>query len=59
MRVGRAKRRYMRWARYVQHTRTGKRLLNGYLMAHYDAMYAHTWAPKGVRTVYFAKWMTR
>jgi len=55
VRVNKAKRRLLRWQRYTAHT--GSRPANqrlggshyGLVKAYSDAMYAHTWAPKGVR----------
>ena len=62
MRVGKAKRRLLRWQRYV--SKTGSRPANprlggthaGMVLAYSDTMYAHTWVPKGVREPWLPLW---
>lgn len=62
MRVGKAKRRYLKWLRYIQKTQseTGHRYSAGYhrgmVIAHDDAMKAHRWAPIGFRVVVMPMW---
>ncbi|HET6262460.1 MAG TPA: hypothetical protein VFG99_09515 [Chloroflexia bacterium] len=55
MRVNKAKRRWIRWCRYVDATgsQAAQRggIHRGQAKAFKDAMYAHRWAPKGVRLV--------
>ena len=56
MRVNKAKRRLVRWYRYIDHTNsvtTNSRLAGyhaGHMKAYSDVMYAHTWVPKGIRS---------
>ena len=65
MRVNKAKRRWLRWARYVAKTGSAPSNKNlggyhrGHSRAYSDAGTAHTWAPKGIRSPYFARWMER
>jgi hypothetical protein len=55
MRVNRAKRRLLKWYRYVDHTKSASsnrrlgRFHQGHAKAYHDVMNAHTWAPNGVR----------
>lgn len=52
MRVGKAKRRLVRWARYHQRCRAigGQRgFIPGHARAYQDASTAHRWAPIGIR----------
>lgn len=56
MRVNRAKRRLLRWMRYVEKTdsRTSNRRWRPYHQGHVkafsDVTFAHTWPPKGIRS---------
>jgi hypothetical protein len=62
MRVNKAKRRWIRWCRYVDKTQTvaankayaGTHL--GQALAYESYMYANRWAPKGVRVVWYPAW---
>jgi hypothetical protein len=62
MRVNRAKRRLLRWQRYV--AKTGSKPNNhrlggshlGIVLAHSDVMYARRWAPIGVREPWLPLW---
>lgn len=64
MRVGRAKRRWLKWCRYVQKTQTraskqrswGTEAHTGQAYAYYGVMYARRWAPNGLRVVWYPKW---
>ena len=62
MRVGRAKRRLLRWQRYV--AKTGSRPSNhrlggshaGHVLAFSDVMYAQRYVPIGVREPWLPLW---
>lgn len=64
MRVGKAQRRWIKWCRYVQKTqsranagnRWGTTLHDGQAKAYADVMYAHRWAPNGVREPWWPGW---
>jgi hypothetical protein len=64
VRVSRAKRRWLRWCRYVATTQTRANPTrhratdahNGQVNAYADYMYAHRWVPRGVRYVWYPKW---
>jgi hypothetical protein len=62
MRVGKAKRRHMRWLRYIQKTQSESGHVNaagyhtGMVIAHDNAMKAHRWAPIGFREVPIPMW---
>lgn len=66
MRVGRAKRRWLRWGRYVAATQSrasrsrgwGTECHAGQIRAYGDVMYARRWAPIGARTPWYPSWMT-
>ncbi len=65
MRVGKAKRRWMRWARYVAATgseASGRRAWggeshDGQAKAYQDVMYARRAAPRGVRVAWYPQWI--
>jgi hypothetical protein len=63
MRVNKAKRRWLKWARYVVSTGTvaSGGLSGGYHNAHAkayeDVQFAGRYAPIGPRRPYYAKWM--
>lgn len=64
VRVSKAKRRWLRWARYVAKTgTTGPRWSGGYHWGHTrayeDVANAKRYAPIGLRLPYFARWMER
>lgn len=63
MRVSRAKRRWIKWCRYVDKTqsrtslaalRSGAHL--GQVDAYADYMFAHRYVPRGARYVWYPKW---
>lgn len=62
MRVNKARRRLMKWRRYIYNTGSAPSNLrsggfhDGYAKAYSDVTYAHRWAPKGIRYPYFPKW---
>jgi len=64
VRVGRAKRRWIAWCRYIQKTNSqanhlrdwGTNIHAGQAKAYEDAMYAHRWAPIGVRQPWYPRW---
>lgn len=65
MNAARAKRRWIAWCRYVQHTQsepTGgnawalARIHRGHAKAYQDAMFAKRWYPKGARAVWYPSW---
>lgn len=64
MNVGRARRRWLKWCRYVQKTQTladprrrwGTGAHAGQARAYQDAMFAGRYAPKGVRNVWYPRW---
>lgn len=65
MRVSRAKRRWLRWGRYVAATQTranrgrrwGTDIHVGQTKAHYDVMHARRYAPIGLRVVWYPRWV--
>jgi hypothetical protein len=65
MRVNKAKRRRLRWARYVARTGSAPSNKNlggyhrGHTWAYSDAGAAKRYAPIGLRSPYFARWMER
>lgn len=65
MRVGKAKRRWLKWSRYVAKTgtRTGSKWYggwhHGHTKAYDDVARAKRHAPIGLRMPYFARWMER
>ena len=64
MRANKAKRRWIKWCRYVDKTQTRSAKSGyggshvGHSKAYADAMYAHRWAPNGIRSVWFPRWAT-
>lgn len=66
MRVSRAKRRWLRWCRYVDKTQTlanrsrgwGTDAHTGQAKAYADVMYAGRWVPNGIRPVWYPSWGT-
>lgn len=64
MRVSRAKRRWLRWCRYIQrtqsqanaHSKWGTYAHDGQARAYSDAMYAKRYYPKGVREPWYPRW---
>jgi hypothetical protein len=64
VRVAKAKRRWIRWCRYVAATGTqanphrsyGSMTHEGQAKAYEDVMYARRYAPIGVRVVWYPKW---
>jgi hypothetical protein len=65
MRVNKAKRRWLRWARYMAATgtRTGSSWYGGYhrgsTKAYEDVSKAKRYAPIGLRSPYYDRWMER
>ncbi len=65
VRVNKAKRRWLQWSRYVARTGTvaSNRLSGGYHWGHAkayeDVANAKRYAPIGLRSPYFARWMER
>ena len=62
MRVGKAKRRWLRWCRYIQKTQSesGGRWSTGVhagqALAYEKVMNAHRWAPHGLRAPWYPRW---
>lgn len=62
MNASRAKRRWIRWCRYVAatQTRTSSRSFagthNGQAKAYADVMYARRYAPIGIRVPWYPRW---
>lgn len=65
MRASRAKRRWLRWGRYVNATQTranrsrgwGTDIHTGQARAYSDVMYARRYAPIGLRVVWYPRWV--
>ena len=67
MNASRAKRRWLRWCRYVQKTQSRANAHSkwnaagthhGQAWAYSDAMYANRYYPKGVREPWYPRWGT-
>jgi len=58
MNAAKAKRRYMKWCRYVSKTgsRTARTNHAGHAKAHEDLMFAGRAYPRGARVPYYPKW---
>lgn len=62
MRVGKAKRRWIAWCRYVQKTQTSRRsraygeIHAGQAKAFEGATFANAYPPKGARSVWYPRW---
>lgn len=59
MRASRARRRWLKWCRYVDKTQTRRARSGvhyGQASAYVDVMYARRWSPKGVREPWHPKW---
>ncbi len=65
MNASKAKRRWMKWSRYVVNTGTRTTAKNsagnhrGHARAYEAAMFAGRSYPRGARQLYFAKWMVQ
>lgn len=66
MNASKAKRRWIRWCRYVDKTQTranahrtwGTETHEGQAIAYYDTMFARRYPPVGARVVWYPKWGT-
>jgi hypothetical protein len=62
MNANKARRRWLRWCRYVDTTQSATARKHyagthaGQAKAYTDAMYAHRWAPNGIRVVWYPRW---
>lgn len=64
MKVAKAKRRWIKWCRYVDKTqskaafqrRWGTETHAGQAVAYYDVMFARRYPPRGGRVVWYPKW---
>jgi hypothetical protein len=61
MNASKAKRRWMKWNRYVSKTgsRTARTNHAGHAKSHEDLMFACRAYPRGVRALYYPKWAVR
>jgi len=64
VRVNKAKRRWLKWCRYIQKTNSqanpkrgwGTGIHAGQSGAYVDVVYAHRWAPVGIREPWYPRW---